>query len=171
MTRHPLLLIVLCLSCFAAIGQPGNEVNEAASAMFSRITEGAKNFKVDTSAAPNDKITRKIIEVRNLRGGFNINEAIQFKIEEDRQKKEMPAAQLDSLAVFFTTGNGNRWLNNAMIWIYRNHFTYTELKQLVKFYRSVAGRKMSGSFPVVMLQSLIAAENVKSMYMQSAGKK
>ena len=41
---------------------------------FERITGAVKEYKLDTSSAPDDKITRKIIELRSLRGGFNIDE-------------------------------------------------------------------------------------------------
>ena len=99
-----------------------------------------------------------------MRGGFNINEVIEFKIEEDRQKNEVPKAELDKVANFFTSGNGKKWLNNAMIWIYRNHFTYSELKKLVKFYKTPAGQKMATELPLIMVKSLKAGEMIKELY-------
>lgn len=134
------------------------------SAVFNNITKRVKEFRLDTTAAPDDKITEKIIELRNLKGGFNINEAINFKIEEERQKTETPTAELDKLSDYFNTGNGKKWLGNAITWIYRRNFTYAELKQLVKFYKTAAGQKMASEFPVIMLQSLQAGEMIKEMY-------
>ncbi len=130
--------------------------------VFDRIISAVKDFKPDTTTVPDDKITRKINELRNLRGGFNINEAIQFKLEEDRRKNEIPKAEMDELAAFFTTGNGKKWLDNAVTWIYRTHFSYAELKQLVRFYKTTAGQKMAVDFPVIMLQSLAAGEMIKN---------
>ena len=131
--------------------------------IFEKLTSAAKNFRLDTSAAPADRITAKINELRSLRGGFNINEVMQFKIEEDRQKKETPAKDLDVLAAFFTSGKGKYWLDNAVTWIYREHFTYRELKKIVKFYRTTAGQKMATDFPAIMIKSLQAAEMIADL--------
>ena len=122
----------------------------------------SQNFKIDTTAPPNDKITRKIITLRNLKGGFNINEAIDFKIAEELQKKEVPKAQTEELQRYFKSGLGKTYLDNATIHIYRDHFTYKELKQLVKFYKTPTGQKLSADFPIIMMQSLRAAEIIKN---------
>ena len=37
-----------------------------------------------------------------------------------------------------------------------------ELKQLTKFYKTSAGKKMASQFPIVMLQSLAAGEGIKN---------
>lgn len=96
-----------------------------------------------------------------------MGEALSFKMGEERQKGEVPVAQLQQLETFFLAGNGKKWLDNAMVWIYRNHFSAREIKQLVKFYRSDAGRKMSTHFPVIMLQSLAAAQGLKDQFEKS----
>jgi len=111
------------------------------------------------------------MQLRNLRGGFKINEAIDFKIEEDRQKNETSKTEMDKLSDFFKSGNGKRWLDNAVIWIYRSYFTYKELKQLVKFYKTSAGQKMATNFPIIMMQSLKAAEMIKDSYTEQQKKK
>ena len=161
MTKHIIITIIVSFFATNTYSQ-----NETTSDIFERISKGVKEFKLDTTAAPDDKMTRKIIELRNLRGGFNINEAIDFKIEEDRQKNEVPKEELDKLSTFFKSGNGKRWLDNAVIRIYRNNFTYRELKQLVKFYKTSAGQKIATNFPVIMMQSLRAAEMIKELYVQ-----
>ncbi|RYF81816.1 MAG: DUF2059 domain-containing protein, partial [Chitinophagaceae bacterium] len=114
---------------------------------------------------PNDKTTKKIIELRKLRGGFNINEAIDFKLQEDKQKGDVPAAEMEKVVAFFK-GTGKQWLDNAVIWIYRRHFTYNELNDLVKFYKTPGGRKMATDFPLIMMQSLRASEMIKEAYEQ-----
>jgi len=151
----------LLLFAFMATAQNDTASIADYSAVFERITGQVANYKPDTSLAPNDKTTRKIQQLRALRGGFNIQEAVGFMLEEERRKGEKPEAQLDQLSAFFTLGNGHRWLNNAAIWIYRNHFTYKELKQLVKFYKTSAGKKMADDFPVIVLKSLAAAEAIR----------
>ena len=150
--------ILIMLNVSVGLGQ--DTINRPQT-VFERITGAVKDYKLDTSAAPDDKITRKIIELRSLRGGFNINEVIEFKLEEDKQKNEMPETQLKIVSDFFRTGNGKKWLDNATTWIYRNHFTYKELKQMVKFYKTSAGQKMATDFGIVVLQSLAAAEMIK----------
>ncbi len=57
---------------------------------FERIMSGVKEYKFDTSSVPDDKVTRKIIELRGLRGGFNINEAIDFKLERTGKRNSFP---------------------------------------------------------------------------------
>jgi uncharacterized protein len=156
--------IILLLITITVHAQTDTSSNKAAAAVFERIMSSVKEFKLDTTALPDDKITRKINQLRNLQGGFNINEAIQFKIAEDRSKNEIPQAELDRLATFFTSGNGKQWLDNAVTRIYRDHFTYKELKQLVRFYKTSAGHKLAADFPVIMLKSLMAAEMIKESY-------
>ena len=140
------------------------EKNFKMQSVFEKLTNELKDYKPDTANAPNDKITKEIIKLRALRGGFNINEAIEYKLAEEKQKAEVPAADLEKLSTFFKTGNGKRWLDNAVTSIYRQHFTYKELKQLTKFYRTAAGRKMAADFPFIMMKSLVAGEAVKSFY-------
>lgn len=153
------------LTC-TAYAQSDSSFKGSTVSVFGKISEEVKNFKLDTSSVPNDRITRKIQELRKLRGGFNINEAIDYKLEEDRQKNEVSKAEMDKFSVFFKYGDGKKWLDNSMIWIYREHFTYRELKKLVKFYKTSAGQKMATDFPVIMLKSLAAAEAIKGMYQQ-----
>ena len=67
-----LLLSVFILKSFAQDGvKPGTSVYE-------KIMKQVADYKLDTSSAPNDKLTRKINALRSLNGVFNINEAIQF---------------------------------------------------------------------------------------------
>ena len=150
---------------FHVFAQVNTGEKKNALSIFERIAKSVKDYKIDTTNAPDDKITRKIIELRRLRGGFNINEVVDFKLEEDRQKKEIPVEELDRLSQFFKTGNGKKWLDNSAIWIYRQHFSYKDLRQLVRFYKTSAGQKMADDFPIVMMQSLAAAEMIKGILM------
>ncbi len=153
------LLIVLAISSTSIFAQ--NNSNTA-STVFETIANKVKNYKIDTSAVPDDKITKKIIELRKVKGGFNIDEAIAFKIGEEKSKGEVPAEELKKLADYFTTGEGHRLLTNAVTWIYREQFSYEELKTLVKFYKTNAGQKMATQFPLIMLKSFAASEIIKA---------
>ncbi|MGV3656596.1 MAG: DUF2059 domain-containing protein [Chitinophagaceae bacterium] len=161
MKKWTYLCIFLLLHGMYATAQNDSTTQAKYNADYERITGQLASYKPDTTSAPNDKITRKIRELISLRGGFNIHEAVGFMIEDERKKGDKEAAQLDRLAHYFTQGDGYRHLNNAAIWIYRLHFTYKEIKQLVKFYKTSAGKKMADDFPVVVLKSLAAAEMLK----------
>lgn len=132
------------------------------SDVFKRIASSVENFTIDTTAVPEDKLTREIRKLRQAKGGFNISEAIQFKIAEDKNKGDLSATDAKSLSDFFTTGKGGKWLENAIVRIYRSNFTLAEIRSMVKFYKSSAGKKLSKEFPVIMLQSLKAAESLVS---------
>lgn len=170
MNKFYVLLFAFLAASITASSQSDTLLKEKQLSIFDRISREVKDYTLDTSAAPDDKVTRKIIELRHLKGGFNINEAIDYKLEEDKQKGEIPGQEFRIFSDFMKTGNGKRWLDNAMVWIYRKHFTYKELKQLVKFYKTPAGRKMSSEFPVVMLQSLTAAEMIKNIFSKQYSK-
>ena len=78
----------------------------------------------------------------------------------------MPASEKEKLEQFFTLGEGKKHLDNAVIWIYRKYFTLDEVKKLTRFYKSTTGKKMAANFPVIMLQSLKAAESIAEKYKQ-----
>lgn len=138
----------------------------AIKGIFDKITSEVNNYRIDTSAAPDDKITKKIIQLRQLRGGFNVNEAIHFKMEEDEKKKEISETTMAYLKDQFTNGKGKQWLDNAVIHIYRQHFSYKELKQMVKFYKTSAGQKLATDFPYIMMTSLMAAQIIHDELMK-----
>ena len=140
------------------------------SPIFEKIALEMKEFKLDTTSVPNDKLSKSIEKLRRLKGGFNINEAIEFKIAEERSKENAPTEELDKIEAFFKNGNGKKWLNNAVIWIYRKQFTLKEINQLIRFYKSSAGQKMAEKFPILMLQSLKAGEEIKENFVQQLKK-
>ena len=144
-----------------------NEIAEQKMpSVFERITEGMKNYKLDTLTPPDDKSTRLIVELRELKGGFNINEFIQFKMDEESQKPENNNEEFRKAMDFFTQGNGKKWLDNAVVNIYRNHYTEKELKALVKFARTPAGQKMASETPLIILQTVTAGEMLKEQYLK-----
>ena len=140
---------------------------EDKSTIFNRISETMETFKIDTSAVPKDKLSDKIRELRTLKGSFNINEAMEYKIAEAKSKNELSEADYEKLEMFLTEGNGKKWLDNSIIWIYRNHFTYYEVKELIKFYKTSAGKKMATDFPIIMIQSVKSAETIMERFKEN----
>ena len=158
-----IFLIFLAVFCHA-------QNDKTTTPIFEKIALEMKEFKLDTTAVPNDKLSKRIEKLRNLKGGFNINEAIEFKIAEERSKENAPIEELDKIEAFFKNGNGRIWLDNAVIWIYRKQFTLKEVNQLIRFYNSSAGQKMAEKFPILMLQSLKAGEEIKENFVQQLKK-
>lgn len=159
------LILALLLLSFSSHAQTNNT-----SDIFEKISREMKDFKLGTSAVPDDRLSKKIMELRNLRGGFNITEALEYKISEERSKADAPKQQLDKVSAFFKSGNGKKWLNNAVIHIYRKQFTYEEVTQLIAFYKTSAGQKMAENFPIIMIQSLKAAEEIGEIFKQQQRK-
>jgi hypothetical protein len=155
MRRKIILYALVFLSSFRMAAQ-----TDSAKTLnvFEKIIQQVKNYQIDTLPPPEDKITQKIRELRSLRGGFNINEVIQFKIGEEEQEKKTPPATLDYLKKQFAEGRGRQLLDNATIWIYRQFFDYKELKTLVRFYKTSAGKKLASNYPYILLESLTAAQ-------------
>ena len=156
MKRGVVIFCFLCLNFVVAQNQKDG--------VFEKITSALKDFKVNTTAVPEDQLTKEIRKLRETKGGFNINEAISFKIGEDLTKGDLTQSESENLDQFFKSGKGKADLDNAVIWIYRDLFTTFEVRKLTKFYKSSAGQKLSENFPVVMLESLKAAEEIIKSY-------
>ncbi len=131
---------------------------------FQRITSTLKDFQVNKTSVPEDQLTREIRKLRLTKGGFNINEALLFKVGEDLEKGEISKSEAEKLKEYFASGKGKSDLDNAVIWIYRELFTASEIRKLTRFYKSSAGQKFSENFPVIMLESLKAAEEIVKEY-------
>jgi len=158
-------IICAALLCFFL----GSRAQTDTAGIFGRITTELKNYRPDTSAVPQDRFTRKIVELRQLRGGFNIDEAIRFKMEEE-ETKNPGNHETALLKEQFTSGPAQRWLSNATIWVYRRQFTYKEIKKLVKFYRTPAGQKLANTQPIVMVETLAAAAMIQEILLANKKK-
>ena len=162
--RTTYFFLIACIFCFTTfIGQTEN-TNENVAPVFQRIADGVKNYKLDTLTPPVDNNTKLINELRNLKGGFNINEFLQFKMLEESQKPENDTDVFRKGMDFFTTGNGKKWLDNAVINIYREHYTEKELKAMVKFAKTPAGKKMASETPIIILQAAAAGEMIQKSF-------
>ena len=137
------------------------------SDIFQRISAELQAFKIDTSAVPEDETTSLIRKLRTLKGVFNINEAIAFKLEEEEKEKKSSKENLDKIRQSMLQGQAKKWLDNAVIHIYRQHFNRKELRQLIKFYKSSAGQKLATQFPFIMMKSLLAAQTIHDWLVES----
>lgn len=155
------LFSLVCLFFIAGVVAQNETPSQNTLPVFLRIEEGMKNYKLDTLTPPDDKSTKLIMELREHKGGFSINEFLQFKMEEESQKPENNTDEFRNTKEFFTNGKGKKWLDNAVINIYRDHYTEKELKAMVKFAKTSAGQKMALKTPIIMVQSAAAAEMIK----------
>lgn len=153
MNKYILVLLVL-FSSQNSLAQDSAQLKN----IFERITSEVQSYKIDTSSVKEDRFTKKVKQLRALKGGFNINEAIEFKMAEEAKEGKTSQAELDLLRSSFTNGKGKQWLDNAVIHIYRQHFTYKEMKQMVRFYKTSAGQKLASDFPLIMMKSFAAAQ-------------
>src|SRR6476469_10130058 len=103
-------MVAAVLSLTSALAQTDSA---GKGSIYERVTSELASFKPDTSAVANDKITRKIRELRTLSGGFNVNSVIEFKMQEDEHKNELSSAALAHLKQEFENGRGKMWLDNA----------------------------------------------------------
>jgi len=163
------LFTFCCLYTPLAFAQQDSTDAATSRSVFSRLENEMKNFSPDTTEAPKDRITTMITEIRRLKGGFNINEAIEYKLQEAKQKKEISDTAYEAASAFFMEGRGRQLLDNAVVWIYRKQFTSAELKELLRFYKTSAGKKMAEHFPLILLQSAAAAEMIKGIYGKAMG--
>jgi uncharacterized protein len=157
------MLLVAVLSYTQSLASPIDTSKKLST--FDRISLQLQAYKPDTSAPPNDRITQTIRQIMSLRGGFNINEAIEYKIQEDRATGGMSEVDLNRLALYLQKGEGRRQLDNSIVWIYRSTFNLKELQQIKAFYATSAGQKMADSFPLLMMKSLAAAQLLKDGFM------
>ncbi len=161
-----ILLFVLmgCFTLTTAHAQNETQPKENLDQLIERITQATSHFKIDTTAVPDDRITRKIEEIRKYRGNFNIDALIDLKLMQDKNSHKHSKAELTRETNFFKTGDGSRWIHNAVVWVYRKHFTYKELKGMARFYKSPAGQKWGSDFPIVLVQVGMVAEQVGQLY-------
>src|SRR5690242_8112817 len=128
--------------------------------LSTQISKQLKEYRPDTTDLPKDKITQKIIELRQLRGNFNIDVVVQLKMQEEISKGNNSEA-MRKMAESFSSGNSKRWLDNAVMHLYREEFTYAELKKITRFYKTPAGQKMAKELPLIIMKSLAAAEMIQ----------
>ena len=163
MKRNYYFFLFTCLFCMAgAAAQSKTSVQENPFA-FKSIESIMNNYKLDTVTPPNDKKTHLIQELRELKGGFTINSFIQYKLEEEGQKPENNPEDFKKAQQFFAKGNGKKWLDNAVVNIYRSHYNKKEIKTLVRFHRTAVGKKVAAETPFIIIQAAAAAEMIKGL--------
>lgn len=124
----------------------------------------ANVLKLDTAAVPDDALTAKIKELRKEKKGLNLETILKIKITEEQQKDTLHSkAFYDAMLNDVTTGKTSKLIDNSLINLYRRNFTEAEIDELVKFYKTSAGKKMDKEYILLMVESMKAAEQLMKL--------
>ena len=130
----------------------------------------ANVLKLDTTAVPDDALTSKIKELRKEKNGLTLETMLKIKIAEEQQKDTLHSKEFyDALLNDVTKGRTSKLIENSLINLYRRNFTEPEIDELIKFYRTSAGKKMDKEYMLLMVESIkdaeqlikLAAKNIK----------
>lgn len=121
----------------------------------------ANVLKLDTAAVPNDALTAKIKDLRKEKKGLNLETILKIKITEEQQKDTSHSkAFYDALLDDVTKGRTSKLIENSLVNLYRRTFTEPEIDELIKFYKTSAGKKMDKEYILLMVESIKGAEQL-----------
>ncbi len=124
-----------------------------------KLAESTDFLKTDTLAVPEDALTQKIRQLRREKNGIDIEMVLQIKIREEQGKDTLHGKDYyDKLLTEITTGKTGKLLDNALINMYRQTFTETEIDDLLRFYKTSAGKKMNSDYILLIMRSVKDAE-------------
>ena len=124
----------------------------------------ANILKLDTLPVPNDLFTKKIKELRSERKGLNIETIIRLKIKEEQEKDTSHSKEYyGKLLAEVTTGKTGQLIENSVINLYRRSFSITEVDDLIRFYKTPAGKKMDTEFILLLVESVKDTEQLMKM--------
>ena len=133
------LLLGMCLLMINTSAQ--NNPDGMPPALQSLI--GNLNLKVDTTAPPEDSLTKQIRLFRAERGLISFDTIIKYQIEgQQSNDTKHPEEFYRSLLDECQHGHAHHLMENILINLYRQCFTEKEMEQLVAFYKTSAGKKM-----------------------------
>lgn len=157
--RKLILLTVIITCYFFSFAQV-----DSAFILKLKSLDTANLLKIDTAAVPNDRLTQKIKQLRKERTGLNIETIINLKISEEQAKDTTHSKEFyTQLQNEVTNGKTAALLNNSLINLYRRTFTEKEIDDLIKFYKTSAGKKMDNEYLILLVESAKDAEYLLKM--------
>ena len=116
---------------------------------------GLAGFDFDTTAVPNDELTRSIQKLFDVTGFLKGSAGLIKALYETEDMKAMLPEEFRSkfIAAYEENGFAYKWLMLSTIKSYRKHFTLDEIKQLISFYQTPLGKKMSTVYPDLMREN------------------
>jgi len=155
-----LFILFFCLS----ISLPG--FSQIDSSFINRIKalDTANILKSDTVSTPDDQLTRKIKLLLSEKKGLSVGTILRIKIAEEQQKDTTHSKEFyDKLLGEITSGKTGKLIENGLINLYRRTFNEKEIDELIRFYRTSAGKKMDKEFLLIMVESIKGAEQLLKM--------
>jgi len=118
---------------------------------------------IDTTAAPNDDLTKEIKKLLTITNSMNTAIVVmKGTIESQRQNPsvQLPDEFYNRFIAAIDNGRVGGMLENAIIKIYRQKFTKEEMQEVIKFYESPVGKKMAAESAFVADNSRIEGEKI-----------
>ena len=152
----PLLFLLLLLVPMLTMAQV-----DSAFIFKLKTLDTADILKTDTLPVPDDMLTKKIRALNRERSGLTIQNILAIKIMEEKEKDKKHSTDFyNKLNDEITKGRTAVLIENAIINSYRRTFTEAEIDDLIKFYKSSAGKKMDNNFLYLLVESAKGAEQL-----------
>ena len=136
------------------------------TSFFAKIKslDTANILRLDTATVPNDSFTKKIKQLRKEKQGLNLETVLELKLMELQKTDTVHSKDFyDRLHAEMITGKTGRLIENSLINLYRRLYTEQEIEDLIKFYKTSAGKKMDKEYVLLMVESIKDAEQLLKM--------
>ena len=128
----------------------------------------ANILKLDTMPVPNDRLTRKIKLLRQQRTGITTEAILNIKLGEEQGKNSsLPKEFYEKLRANLLEGEGHFLIENSVINLYRRTYSEKEIDQLIRFYKTSAGKKSDKENFFLMIESVKDAEKIMELTRKS----
>ncbi len=104
------------------------------------------------SARSKESYVRELMEMNGV--AQSMEQTMAYMIEQFRQIPEIP----ESYWTAFEEELDINELLNRLIPVYEKHFTKKELQQIIKFYKSPIGMKVSATQPLITQESMVIGQ-------------
>ena len=159
------LLIMKLFLCLFLL-QPIFSYSQIDTSFFAKIKslDTANILRLDTAAVVNDLFTKKIKQLRKEKQGLNLETVLGIKLMEQQKSDTIHSKDFYiRLRNEITTGNTGRLIENSLVNLYRRLYTEQEIEDLIKFYKTSAGKKMDKEYILLMVESIKDAEQLLKM--------
>lgn len=119
--------------------------------------------EIDTTAAPNDDLTKEIKKLLTIMNGMSTAVVVMKEaIESQRQNpaSQVPEEFYNRFLAAIDNGQVGGMLENAIIKIYRQKFTREEVQEVIKFYETPVGKKMAAESASLATSSRVEGEKI-----------
>jgi uncharacterized protein len=119
--------------------------------------------EIDTTAAPDDDLTKEIKLMLNGSGAMKATvETMKAMLDMQRKNPSsaLPVEFYDRFLQTIENGRVSRLLENAIVKVYREKFTLQEMKDVNAFYASATGKKMAAEQSALTAAGRVAGENL-----------